>query len=314
MIRSDKETEKIVENMLWEGKSYREIMAKVHVAPNRIKLIKNKLAGESSQVPKYTQAYKLFSEGKSRYDVAEILEIREKEATEYHLEYYRLNRADTLSRLYRTQKPDFIAKLERLVQTLERHGIAPNQYEEYIRTAKLMDVLISEVNALRDSRLKHESEIKTLMKLKYELKFEFAKLGASKVCIESAQDALIQQNNLLAKSKRLLESDINILHKKRASQRAAFLRGVLKLSETDFKKETENLVENCIPSIIEEFKLYLEKKNGCIHEDDLLDDRLDLEQMLRNGLNEPVEDQVKWMTEQLTEDLYKQNGYHSTSF
>lgn len=85
MIRSDKEIEKIVENMLWEGKSYREIMAKVPVAPNRIKLIKNKLAGESSQVPKYTQAYKLFSEGKSRYDVAEILEIREKEATEYHL-------------------------------------------------------------------------------------------------------------------------------------------------------------------------------------------------------------------------------------
>lgn len=166
MIRSDKEIEKIVENMLWEGKSYREIMAKVPVAPNRIKLIKNKLAGESSQVPKYTQAYKLFSEGKSRYDVAEILEIREKEATEYHLEYYRLNRADTFSRLYRTQKPDFIAKVERLVQTLGRHGIAPNQYEEYIKTAKCIDVLVSKENAVRDSRLKLESEIKTLMKLK----------------------------------------------------------------------------------------------------------------------------------------------------
>ena len=88
----------------------------------------------------------------------------------------------------------------------------------------------------------------------------------------------------------------------------------MKLSETDFKKETENLLENCIPSIIEEFKLYVEKKNGLIHEDDLLIDRLDLEQMLRNGLKEPVEDQVKWMTELLTEDLYEQNGYHNTSF
>jgi hypothetical protein len=207
-----------------------------------------------------------------------------------HLEYYRSDRADTLSRLYRTQKADFIAKVERLVQTLERHGIAPNQYEEYIKTAKRIDVLVSDENTIRDSRLKYESENKTLMKQKNELKFEFAKLGASNVCIEAARDARIQQNELLANTKCRLQSDINILRKKRASQRAAFLRGTLKLSETDFKRETENLVENCIQSIIEEFKLYVEKKNGLIHEDDLLYDRLDLEQMLRNGLNEPVED------------------------
>lgn len=88
-----------------------------------------------------------------------------------------------------------------------------------------IDVLVSKENAVRDSRLKLESEIKTLMKLKNELKFEFVKLGASKVCIESAHDDLIQQNELLAKSKRLHESDINILRKKRALQRAAFLWG-----------------------------------------------------------------------------------------
>jgi hypothetical protein len=313
MIRSDKETEKIVENMLREGKSYREIMAKVHVAPNRIKLIKNKLTGESSRAPKFTQAYRLFSQGESRFDVAEKLEMREKEARECHIEYYKLKRADTLSRLYRTQKPDFIAKVERVVQTLDRHGIVPTQYDDYIKMAKRMPVLVSEENTLRDSRLKHESENKILMKQKNELKFEIAKLGASHVCIEAARDALIQQNELLINTKCRLESDINILRKKRTSQRAAFLRATLKLSETDFKKETENLVENCIPSIIEEFKLYVEKKNGFIHEDDLLNDRLDLEQMLRNGLNEPVEDQVKWMTELLTEDLYEQNGYHITS-
>ena len=140
---------------------------------------------------------------------------------------------------------------------MERHGIAPNQYEEYIKTAKRIDVLVSEKNTLRDSRLKHESENKTLMKQNNNLKFKIAKLGASNVCIEGARDDLIQQNELLANSKRLLESDINTLRKRRASQRAAFLRGTLKLSETEFKKETENLVENCIPSIIEEFKLYI---------------------------------------------------------
>jgi hypothetical protein len=313
MIRSDKESEKIGENMLREGKSYREIMAKVHAAPNRIKLIKNKLTGESSRAPKFTQAYRLFSQGESRFDVAEKLEMREKEARECHIEYYRLNRADTLSRLYRTQKPDFIAKVERVVQTLDRHGIVPNQYDEYIKMAKRIEVLVLEENTLRDSRLKHESEIKILVKQKNELKFEIAKLGASNVCIEAAGDALIQQNELLVNTKHRLENDINILRRKRMSQRAAFLRGTLKLSETDFKKETENLVENCIPSIIEEFKLYIEKKNGFIHEEDLLYDQMDLEQMLRNGLNEPVQDQLKWMTELLTEDLYEQNGYNITS-
>ena len=87
--------------------------------------------------------------------------------------------------------------------------------DEYIRMAKRIGVLVSEENTLRDSRLKHEFENKTLIKQKNELKFEIAKLGASNVCIEGARGALIQQNQLLANTKRRLESDINILRNKR---------------------------------------------------------------------------------------------------
>jgi hypothetical protein len=79
MIRSEKETDKIIGDMLKVHSPYRKIMKNVQVSPNRIKQIKNKLAGKKSESPKFVKAYRLFSKGKTRLEVAEELEIREEE-------------------------------------------------------------------------------------------------------------------------------------------------------------------------------------------------------------------------------------------
>ena len=69
-------------------------------------------SNRSSQTTKYIQAYKLFFQGKTSYEVALELQIREKETREYYVEYLKLDRADTLSRLYRIHGPGFITQVE----------------------------------------------------------------------------------------------------------------------------------------------------------------------------------------------------------
>ena len=127
--------------MLREHKGYREIMANVHVAPNKIKQIKDKLAGQKPESPKFVQAYRSFSEGKSRLEVAEKLEIREEEVRQYHIEYLKLEEGDCLSRLARMHGPDFLSQLERMVQSLERNGISPDEYEQYCKKIKSIKAL-----------------------------------------------------------------------------------------------------------------------------------------------------------------------------
>jgi hypothetical protein len=46
------------------------------------------------------QAYRLFSEGKTPIEVAIILNIREPEATQFNLEYWKLSQLDSLNLIY----------------------------------------------------------------------------------------------------------------------------------------------------------------------------------------------------------------------
>ena len=55
---------------------------------------------ESSSLSIPAQAYRLFSEGKTPIEVAIILNIREPEATQFNLEYWKLSQLDSLNRIY----------------------------------------------------------------------------------------------------------------------------------------------------------------------------------------------------------------------
>jgi len=64
-------------------------------------VILNKAEPGRSSLSIPAQAYRLFSEGKIAIEVAIILNIREPEATQFNLEYWKLSQLDSLNRIYK---------------------------------------------------------------------------------------------------------------------------------------------------------------------------------------------------------------------
>jgi hypothetical protein len=86
---------------------------------------------------KATQAYKLFSEGKTPIEVAIQLNLSEKEATRYYTEYWRLKRLYSLYHIYQESKGNlsYILKQYRLAK---RQGItADNNIEWFVNMVNI---------------------------------------------------------------------------------------------------------------------------------------------------------------------------------
>jgi hypothetical protein len=82
----------------------------------------------SHSIEKTTQAYRLFSEGKTPVEVAIQLSLSEKEATRFYTEYWRLKHLYNLYQIYKESKGDlsYILKLCRLAK---RQGIRADNIE-----------------------------------------------------------------------------------------------------------------------------------------------------------------------------------------
>src|SRR3954447_5448626 len=95
------ETENLIIDLYYnQKKTFREIQRIVRKSPRDIKVILNKVEPERSSLSIPAQAYRLFSEGKKPIEVAIILNIREPEATQFNLEYWKLSQLHSLYRIY----------------------------------------------------------------------------------------------------------------------------------------------------------------------------------------------------------------------
>jgi transposase len=102
-----------------QGKATREI---AKIERMSIRDISTILKEEEARRQKYKQeeltskAYKLFSEGKRRVEVAIALNLRESEATKFYKEYWKLKQLHNLNALYEEIKDDIapFLKLYRL--------------------------------------------------------------------------------------------------------------------------------------------------------------------------------------------------------
>ena len=99
-------------------KTFREIQKIVRKSPRDIKIILNKVEPERSSLSVPSQAYRLFSEGKTLTQVAIILNLREPEATQLHLEYWKLNQLNSLIQIYEETNGNFslFVKLYKLMK------------------------------------------------------------------------------------------------------------------------------------------------------------------------------------------------------
>src|SRR5438067_13194858 len=97
MVLTREEKERLVLDLYNQGKSTREIAKEVRMSFRDIGAILNKAMEEketskeqADKVSKSTQAYKLFSEGKSPVQVAIELNLQEPEVAKFYVEYWKL--------------------------------------------------------------------------------------------------------------------------------------------------------------------------------------------------------------------------------
>jgi len=105
---SRKEKEELVLDLYFnQNKNYRQIDEEARMSPRDIGQIVNKASKEKERQQHrslFTQAYDLFSKGKTPVQVAIMLNIRENEVTQYHREYCSLIGRDALDQIYREIK------------------------------------------------------------------------------------------------------------------------------------------------------------------------------------------------------------------
>jgi hypothetical protein len=107
MVLTREEKEKLVLDLYNQGKSTRQIAEEARMSFRDIGAILDKAEEEketnnehAEKMSQSTQAYKLFSEGKSPVQVAIALNLQEPEVAKFYVEYWRLVQYHSLSRIY----------------------------------------------------------------------------------------------------------------------------------------------------------------------------------------------------------------------
>ena len=112
MVLSREEKEKIVLDLYYnKGYTYKQLTRELRMSPNQIREIikrhedkSDAIANKKKMLSISSQAYKLFSEGKTNVQVAIKLDLPQEQITQYRLEYWRLQNQDKLESLYMLTK------------------------------------------------------------------------------------------------------------------------------------------------------------------------------------------------------------------
>jgi hypothetical protein len=151
VILNRHQKERFVLNLHKEGKTYRQIAQEARISFGRIKAILDKYGADNlvnyrdrdnsdveddennSCPPISSEAYGLFSEGKSPLDVARALHLRGPEVLILYKEYRDLKHAGSFTRLYE-EVGDDIQYLLRLSKLAKAQGLSVSQVINYLTT------------------------------------------------------------------------------------------------------------------------------------------------------------------------------------
>ena len=114
--------------------------------------------GDSHFNQKSTQAYKLFSEGKTPVEVAIQLGLSEKEATRVYTEYWRLKRIYGLYQIYQELKGD-LSYILKLCRISKRKGITADNIEWFVN---MVDIGTYNIQELQKQYAKCKTKYKSL--------------------------------------------------------------------------------------------------------------------------------------------------------
>jgi hypothetical protein len=227
------EKERLVIELYNQGKTIRDIAREVRMSFRDIGLILKKALGEKEEkqdrkqslLSPSSQAYKLFSEGKTPIEAAIALDLTESETTRFYEEYLNLAQIHDLKMVYEEVGPNIMHFLELYKLSKDAHmkpeyvvnllqmsnGYLPFLEQKYKKLRNEIDFLESEkqrsrelgnhVGVLTKVLEKYKKEIKNLQKEKRELEILMSNGQYEKV----RQIAEKEANNSLSKGRDLLK-------------------------------------------------------------------------------------------------------------
>jgi hypothetical protein len=220
LTRQEKERQVI--DLYNQNKTYREIAKEVRICPRDIGNILKKASGEKEEkqdrkqslLSPSSQAYKLFSEGKTPIEVAIALDLGESETTKYYEEYLNLKQMYDLQmvyeelggdivhflELYRLSKkermnPQHIVNLLRIV-----NNDLPASERRYYRLKK--DLLLLELEKQKSEQI--GSQVGFLAKLAGDYKQRIKELHRKKIALEN-----LMNNGQYEKVRQVAEKEVN---------------------------------------------------------------------------------------------------------
>jgi DNA-binding CsgD family transcriptional regulator len=202
MILTRQEKEKKILDLYDQGKTYKQIAEIVRVSPRDINPVIKKAERErerelgistqegnnggtenrqtQKKISTSTQAYRLFSEGKTPLEVAIELNIKQPEATRCCREYWKLSQMHTLNMVYEKIGDDII-HLPKIHRKIREAGMGVDQAINLIKNAN------NDLSALEQKYQKLKSDVDLLESRKLE---EYQTLDKMQVQIDKSEKML----------------------------------------------------------------------------------------------------------------------------
>src|SRR5215207_5877895 len=156
MVLARQEKEKLILDLYNKGNTYKQIAQIVRVSPRAIKPVLEKAEKErekelgintqeggngstgnqnqTKRISAFSQAYRLFSEGKTPLDVAIELNLKEPDATKYYRQYWKLRQLHNFNLIYEDIGDDII-HIVKLHRKMRAAGIRVEQAIHLIKIA-----------------------------------------------------------------------------------------------------------------------------------------------------------------------------------
>jgi hypothetical protein len=168
MLLSREEKEKLVLDLYYiKAYPYRQITKELKMSPNQIRDIirrheekDNAIANRKRELSLSSKAYKLYSKGKNRAQVAIMLNIPGAQATQFQFEYFRLTGQDELISLYARTKGKLSLLLKLFDELARNRGMSIEQIANVVEISlhklpymeSLYDQAKREVDRLEEKR------------------------------------------------------------------------------------------------------------------------------------------------------------------
>ena len=208
------ETEDLIIDLYYnQKKTFREIQKIARKSPRDIRAILNRVEPERSSLSIPSQAYKMFSERKSLNVVAITLNIREPEATQFYLEYWKLNQLYTLNQIYEETKGNFSSLIE-LYRQMKAAGMS---VADAIRVLRMGNNELSSVEYKCQELRKKESSLqagnqnaaRTFQDLSDQISDEYKTLDQYRALVEQKKQDSQRLNLRKIRLEQLVECFLN---------------------------------------------------------------------------------------------------------